>query len=127
MGHRKLLLGLLTLSLIGLAVGVFIRDVYSCGPSVYCYFLSIKGDALYYGMGGLALVFSILLAVPQAFSVWAKFAIWFVPLMSLQFATYKGLGLFDPQPESVFKWVSALYILISLVIISWHAYKPRKK
>lgn len=79
------------------------------------------GKGLFYGMGALTLVFIILLFIPRAFQAWKKFAIWFVPLAALLFVIYpepSSGDFFSPYPEQVFQWVSALYILISVVIIA---------
>lgn len=79
------------------------------------------GKGLFYGAGALAFVFLILLFVPQAFTAWKKFAVWFVPLSAILFAVYPYPGsgdLFSPYPEQIFQWVSALYIVISLAIIA---------
>ncbi len=78
------------------------------------------GDPIFYGVGALALIFLVLVFLPNAFTAWKKFAIWFVPLAALLFIFYPHPGsgdLFSPYPETVFKWVSGVYILISLIII----------
>ena len=79
------------------------------------------GDALFYGMGALTLVFLVLLAVPHAFSAWKKFAIWFIPLAVIIFITApepSGWVSPIPAPEQVFQWVSGLYVLVSIAIIA---------
>ena len=79
------------------------------------------GNALFYGSGALALIFLTLLFIPQAFPAWKKFAVWFVPLVALLFIVYPNPGsgdLFSPYPEQVFRWVSGLYVTISLLIIA---------
>jgi len=53
-----------------------------------------NGIRLFYGMGALALVFLILLFVPQAVSAWKKFAIWYVPIAAWQL---RPLGQQDMQ------------------------------
>ncbi|OGG40529.1 hypothetical protein A2118_01910 [Candidatus Kaiserbacteria bacterium GWA2_50_9] len=76
-------------------------------------------------MGALAIVFLVLLFIPRAFSVWKKFAIWFVPLAALLFIFYPDPGsgdLFSPYPEQVFQWVSGLYVFISLVLIIYKSF-----
>jgi hypothetical protein len=73
-------------------------------------------------------VFLILLFVPRAFGAWKKFAIWFVPLAALLFAFYPDPGSGDflsPYPEQVFQWVSALYVLISLIIIAVSSFRQK--
>lgn len=79
------------------------------------------GDPLFYGVGALALVFLILLFSQRAFFAWKKFAIWFIPFAALLFIFYPEPGsgdLFSPYPEQIFQWVSGLYVLVSIVIIS---------
>ena len=130
MKNRGLILGLLGLSLVGFSVGYILSEPYKFGIcdgySIFCYHLVTKGVALYYGMGALAVVFLILLALPQSFTAWKKFAIWFVPLATLLFTTYQNPAsgdLFSPYPEQVFQWVSGFYILISLLIIGWKSFR----
>ena len=87
------------------------------------------GDPLLYGMSALAVVFLALLFAPRAWGAWKKFAIWFVPLAALIFIFYRGPGsgdLFSPDPEFVFKWISIVYVVVSLVIIALAASKGRK-
>lgn len=123
--NRKTSVFLFVLSLIGFGAGYILtnsinfnicfHDEYSCRN-----FFNHIGDPLFYGMSALALVFLILLFVPQAFSAWKKFAIWFIPLATLLFIFYpdpKSGDLFSPYPEQVFQWVSTLYVLISAIII----------
>jgi len=79
------------------------------------------GDPLFYGMPALALVFLILAFLPQAFTAWKKFAIWFIPLATLLFIFYPNPGsgdYFSPYPEQVFRWVSILYVVVSVAIIA---------
>jgi len=123
---NKYILILFILSLVGFGIGYILtnstifnlclHDQYACRA-----LLNRIGDPLFYGMGALALVFFILLFVSHAFSTWKKFAIWFVPLVTLLFIFYPDPGsgdLFSPYPEQVFQWISGLYILISVVIIA---------
>ncbi len=80
------------------------------------------GKGLVYGSNALFIVFSLLIFRPQAFFAWKKFAVWFIPLAALLFIVYPNPGsgdLFSPYPEQVYRWVSALYVIISLGIISW--------
>ena len=97
------------------------HDQYSC-RDVFNSF----GDPLMYGMGALALVFLLLLLAPRAWEAWRKFAVWFVPLATVLFIFYPEPGsgdLFSPYPETVFKWASGLYIVVSLFIILLEARK----
>jgi|GEM_PF-773711 len=87
------------------------------------------GLPLYYGMPALALVFLVLLFLPQAFQSWKKFAKWFIPIAALIFIFYGDPGagdLFSPYPEEVFRWVSILYVVVSIVIILWTVVKQKK-
>lgn len=86
------------------------------------------GKGLFYGFSALAIVFVLLMFVPSAFQAWKKFAIWFVPLAALLFAFYPNPGsgdFFSPYPEQIFQWVSALYVLVSALIIGWSIRKRR--
>ena len=131
MKTRKFAFGLLVLSLVGFGVGYILSESYEFGiciqNDIFCHsFFERVGDAVYYGMGALAIVFLILLVLPQAFGTWKNFAIWFVPLAALLFATYQNPAsgdLFSPYPEQVFQWVSGFYILISLLIIGWKSFR----
>lgn len=131
MEKRVLPLGLFFLSLIGFVVGYILtnstsfalclHDQYSC-RDLYNHI----GDPLFYGMGALAVVFFVLTLLPKTFDVWKKFGIWFVPLAALLFAFYGEPGsgdLFSPYPETLFQWVSGLYLGISAVIIATAAAK----
>jgi hypothetical protein len=118
---NKLILVFFIFSLIGFAVGYYLLKIYDCEYSVFCYNLATRAFALYYGMPALALVFSMLLFIPRALDAWKKFAIWFVPLAALLFIFYPEPGsgdLFSPYPEQIFQWVSALYVVVSVVIIA---------
>lgn len=116
---------LLLLSIVGSAVGYFILNS-DIQASLIGYTLVRAAKALYYGMGALALVFLVLLFVPQAFNAWKKFAIWFVPLATIIFVLWPesgGMDLLSPYPEQIFQWVSAMYVAISLGIIGWSSKK----
>jgi len=110
---------LLIVAVMGFAIGFLILNS-DLQASATGEILVRLGKGLVYGMGALSLVLLLLLFVPHAFSAWKKFAIWFVPLATLIFVVYPEPGAGDfiaPYPEQVFQWVSALYILISLIII----------
>ncbi len=120
MSTRKITLGLLFFSLIGLGMGIFLLKFYDCGYSIFCYNLITTSKALFYGMSALAFIFFILAFLPQAFSAWKKFAIWFIPLATLLFIFYQGPSAgdyFSPYPEQVFRWVSVVYVVVSIAII----------
>ena len=89
---------------------------------------TLVGNMFFYGMGALALVFLILLFAQRAWGAWRAFAIWFVPLATLLFIFYPEPGsgdYFSPYPETVFKWVSGVYVLISLFIIGFVQLKKK--
>ena len=84
------------------------------------------GDPVFFGMGALAIVFFVLTFFPKAWGAWKKFATWFVPVAALIFIFYKDPGsmnLVSPYAETVFMWVSGIYIGVSLVIIARSAFK----
>ncbi|MDD5720885.1 MAG: hypothetical protein PHT16_00330 [Candidatus Pacebacteria bacterium] len=121
MNTKKITFGLLLLSLFGLGIGFFLLKFYECGYSIFCYNLINTSKALFYGMSALALVFFILIFAQQAFSAWKKFAIWFIPLATLLFIFYPNPSsgdYFSPYPEQIFKWVSIMYVVISILIIA---------
>ena len=104
---------------IGLCHADSVTNVYDVSCSIL---LKRIGDPLFYGAGALAIVFLALLYFKKAVPAWKKFAVWFVPLATLLFIFYPEPGagdLFSPYPESVFKWVSGFYILISAIIVSY--------
>ena len=90
--------------------GNLVRD-----PSCLNFYERI-GDPLYYGMLALAIVFALLAIFPSAFYAWRRFAIWSLPLAVEVFIFYKG-GTYDPYPEQVFRWMSAVYVIVSFAIV----------
>src|SRR3989344_4288697 len=117
MNTRKKIVGLLILSVIGFGIGYVLTNsiqfnmctVNKTITEASCInFYERVGDPLLYGMTGLAFIFLILTFIPNVFSAWKKFAIWFIPLAILLFIFY---------PEPVFRWVSILYVVISIFII----------
>ena len=126
MSIKKITLILLIVSLVGLGVGYVLtnsvqfgfcsQDKYSCRE-----LLNNIGDPLFYGMSALAFIFLVLLFHPETFSAWKKFAKWFIPLATLLFIFYPNPGsgdYFSPYPEQVFQWVSILYVVVSVFIIT---------
>lgn len=120
---------LLAISLFGCAVGyvltnsvdfgICIANEYATDAGCLNFYERI-GDPMFYGFGALAFVFMGLLFVPEAFSRWWKFAVWFVPLAVLLFIfTPEPQGWVSPipSPESVFQWVSSFYVLASYSLI----------
>jgi len=132
MNTRKKIALFFILSVISFIVGYILtnstsfnfcsHDEYNCRE-----LLNEVGDPLFYGMPALAIVFLILLFLPRAFPTWKKFAVWFIPLATLLFIFYPDPGsgdYFSPYPEQVYKWVSILYVVISIGIITFSASKP---
>src|SRR3989344_2265936 len=121
MNTRKIVLSSFMFSFVGLGLGIFLLKFYNCGYSIFCYNLITISKALFYGMSALSLVFLLLLFIPQAFLVWKKFAVWFLPIATLLFIFYPDPGsgyYFSPYPEQIFQWVSIIYVFISVVIIA---------
>ena len=130
MSTRRITFLFLIISLVGWGVGLFLLKFYDCGNSIFCYNLTTRSFALFYGMPALALVFLMLTFLPQTFPAWKKFAIWFIPIVTLIFIFYQGPSsgdYFSPYPEQVFQWVSALYVIASAVIIFISLRKNRKQ
>lgn len=128
MNNRKLNILLLVLSVIGLGVGYVLTNSIKFGicianPTVTqasCInFYERLGDPIFYGMGALALVFLTLLTIPKAWPAWKRFAIWFVPVAAILLAIYPEPNSWDvlPSPQEFSKWVSGIYILVSVWII----------
>ena len=127
MSNKKQTLIGLGLSLLGLGVSYLILHADLQAGSTGELLVRL-GKGLYYGMGALAIVFVILYFVPRAWGAWRRFAIWFVPLAALLFVFYPEPGggdLFSPYPEQVFQWVSALYLLVSVIIITFASLRSR--
>jgi hypothetical protein len=116
---------LFVLSIIGTVVGYVLTNSVKfnlCIQTQYdCRSLFNKiGDPLLYGMGALAIIFLILIFIPTAINAWKKFAKWYIPVATLIFIFYPNPSsgdLFSPYPEQIFQWLSALYVIISIVII----------
>jgi hypothetical protein len=86
------------------------------------------GDPMFYGGGALLAVFILLLLIPKAVPTWNKFAIWFIPATTLLFIFYPDPGsgdLFSPYPETVFQFMSAVYVLVSVVLIAYAYIRKR--
>jgi hypothetical protein len=118
---KKLIIAAI-LSGLGFGVGCYLKYFYDCGYSISCYHLHTVSNAIYYGMGALAIIFLVLLFLPSAYPAWKKFAIWFIPLAALLFIFYPEPGagdLFAPYPVQIYQWVSGLYLIISLLIIGF--------
>lgn len=135
MNTRKTVFWLLVISLMGFLVGYLLTNSYDFGFcysnlttntfDVSCHGLYERlGNPLFYGMPALAFVFLILVFLPQAFSVWKKFAVWFIPIATLLFIFYPDPSpgdYFSPYPEQIFRWVSIFYVVASIFIITWGA------
>ena len=125
MNAKKITLLFLVLSLIGLGVSYSIFQLDLKASATGDLLLKLR-ESFFYGMSALTLVFLILLFLPPAFPAWKKFAVWFIPLATLLFIFYPDPGsgdYFSPYPEQVYKWVSMLYVVISMGIIAFSARK----
>src|SRR3989338_10585839 len=126
MGIKKITILFLILSLIGLGVSYSIFQLDLQASATGDLLLKLR-ESFFYGMSALTLIFLILLFIPRAFPTWKKFAVWFIPLATLLFIFYPDTGsgdYFSPYPEQVYKWVSILYVVISIGIITFSASKP---
>lgn len=129
---KNTIFSLISLAIIGIGYamsnsvyfGLCIQNQYSCREV-----FNRIGDPMFYGGLGLFVVFLALYFVPKAWSAWKKFALWFIPLALLLFIFYPEPGsgdFFSPYPQTVFKWVSAIYVAISLYIILLTLRNPKK-
>ena len=129
MSTRKIIIWSLLICLIGFGVGYVLTNstqykicvlTKTITDASCINFYERLGDPLFYGMLALASVFTILFFTPQAFLAWKKFAKWAIPIMALIFIFYPDPGsgdYFSPYPEQVFRWVSVLYVVASILII----------
>ena len=96
-------------------------DYGSCDYLASCYELSFRiGEPLFYGAGALATVFLALWITPRAWRAWKMFAIWYLPLAICLFLFSRDPGSGDfltPYPETVYRWVGGIFVVISLIII----------
>ena len=123
---------LFLLSVIGLLGGFVLKNAIKLG---ICYAnfntntfdtscINLTGSIetpLIYSMTALAVVFFILLFVPQAFSRWWKFAIWYVPLATVFILWSAPNGSFieiGPTPEQAALWFGGFYLFVSLIIVA---------
>lgn len=123
MNTRKITFLFLFVSLLGLLVGYLLLHS-DLNASDTGDILVRLGKSLFYGMPALAFVFLILVFLPQAFSAWKKFAVWFIPIAILLFIFYPDPSpgdYFSPYPEQIFRWVSIFYVVASIFIIAWGA------
>ena len=139
MSTRKIASLFLIVSLVGFVVGYVLTNsiqfkictVTNVVTDARCInFYERIGDPIFYGMPALALVFLILTFLPQAFSAWKKFAVWFIPIATLIFIFYQGPSsgdYFSPYPEQVFQWISILYVIVSVLIIFISLRKNKKQ
>ncbi len=78
------------------------------------------GNPLLYGASTLAFVFLLLAFMPRAWRAWKMFAIWYLPLAICLFLFSRDPGSGDfltPYPETVYRWVGGIFVVISLIII----------
>lgn len=145
MNHKKILGGLLALSVIGILVGFFLTDPLAFGlcRSDYLYVFDgvercrdpiadILGQPLLFGFMPLLIVFLILLFLPQPyFKNWLKYAAWYIPVGALWIIASDvtcggGLGLgmcFDKELATW--WSSGIYLVLSLIVIAIAFFKRR--
>lgn len=126
---------LTALSLIGTGVGYILTNSIKFGLCIAnevvteasCInFYERIGNASFFGMGALALVFLALTFFPKAWGAWKKFAVWYVPIAALIFIFYKDPGsmnLISPYAETVFMWLGGIYVIVSCLIIGLAASK----
>lgn len=132
MKPKKLTLVLFVLSFVGLGIGFILKSSTELGlclisePSCIN-LLTQLGNALFYSMQAIAAVFIVLLLVPQAFTAWKKFAVWYLPLMFIYFVIYENGGFFSIPEESVYRFLSIVYAVISLTIIAFKALQTKSK
>lgn len=126
---KKITFGLFVFSLVGVLVAYLILHS-NLNASATGDMLVRTGKSLFYGMSALALIFFILIFTQQTFSAWKKFAVWFIPLATLLFIFYPDPSsgdYFSPYPEQIFKWVSVLYVVISILIITLKTIKQKSE
>lgn len=83
------------------------------------------GDPLLYGMSALALIFLVLYFLPKAWDAWKKFALWFVPITAILFIVYPEPESWDIPQEPVFKFISGVYVVVSLLIILYASLRKK--
>lgn len=133
MNQKLLTLVIFGISLLGTVCGYYLKEAYKfniCEASTSCIKLMTNGEGLFYGSIALVLISGVLLFLPRAFNIWKKFAIWATPIIALIFVFYEdpyGLDFVSPDSEVLFKWVSGIYVAISLVIIAKATLKNKKE
>lgn len=134
---RIVIISLLMVSMLTAIAGYIFANSYTFGVchadyatntfDVSCHiFFNKLGDPIQYGFTALSIIFALLVFFPVAFSSWLKFAIWYVPLAAILFAIAPtpggGIGaapsVIGPSPEQIYLWGSAIYVLVSMVIIA---------
>jgi hypothetical protein len=131
MNQKIVIIALFGISLIGTVGGYFLKNAYKtgiCDVSIFCHNLMIKGEAIFYAAVAFLVISFVLWFLPKAFSKWKKFALYATPVVGLIFVFYEGSRGFDlisPSPEFVFKWVSIVYVVVSLLIIFLAARKKK--
>lgn len=128
---QQYILLLLVLSLVSIGIGYLAYSSYQTGIcfadystnafDVRCHeFFDKFGLSLLYGSSALALVFLALSFVPQSISTWKRFAIWYIPIATILFIVWqepRGFDPLTPYPEQVYKFLSIVYVVVSLFII----------
>jgi len=129
MNNKNIATALFILSVIGLGVGYVLTNSIKFGICIAnevvteasCINLYERvGDPVFYGMAALALVFLVLMLVPKAWNAWKKFAVWYIPIAAVLLILYPEPNSWDvlPDPQELSKWISGLYIVVSLFIVT---------
>ena len=96
------------------------------GTDVGCILtLNRIGDPLFYGMAALVVIFLVLYFLPKAWDTWKKFALWFVPITAVLFIVYPEPESWDLPQEPVFKFISGVYVVVSLLIILYSSLRKK--
>lgn len=91
------------------------------------YFFNITtGNVLFSGAVALSIVLLVLVTVPEVFTIWKKFSLWYVSLAILLFIFYPKDDYFLPDPEQVYWLISILYLIINFVLILISLSKKRR-
>jgi hypothetical protein len=128
---KKWIFGGFVSSITGVIVGYILSRSYDFG---ICYIneaenifspscrqtMSLWSDALFYPSLALALIFLILLFMPQAVRAWRKFSVWYIPIAILWLASYResfSAWDFSDGLQGRAMSVSSIYIGVSVGII----------
>ena len=140
MSYRKRLCIYIGVSLSGVLIGsIFMNSIMfgicPVGTSICPFkYTNTIGQPLVLFLGSLSLIFLILLFTKEAVWItWKKFGIWYIPLAALLiFITPSSSGgsfgySMGLDREGVTMFFSALFLIISLIIIAIKSWKLRGK